>query len=511
MRPVIVVIAVGLTAALCAFDPVLPKEGGTAHGQASRMAKTTDPCCELANVPGVVWYGLDTTMTVERIAAYCAPVLWFSPDEPLLDDKKGKDIRIPQAFPFEEAPDAPVVYYRLRTVYRHPDHTGPAYIPDPSDRGRSVIDLSNVAAINLDYFFYYPSEEGFGGHEHDVESVEMKVGFGDRDCENCRHGFAVIRVNAKAHGILWYDNTLNSDIYTVFPMTILVEEGKHASCTDKNGDGFYTPGYDVNERINDAWGLRDVIRGGMLASGGFQSWMAKVRWPDTRVFPPLPEDSPLRRMYAGDPEGFRGGAYAPDNAVYELRPFPRPERAGDDPALMPFIEDKGHHNWPELEEAAKYKTYTDWLYDGSARRSLSVAFRYDGNTGISLGFPFFVIHNLEVKITGGWLLQRVVLSDHRLRDITWQAMYTTSASRWVDGYFAAGALWDKEDEVGTTAYFASEVGFKFRANIGHTAFKFLTKLGTDFWGFRVGLQYIGAGAWSFDDIGYVVELGAGSF
>jgi hypothetical protein len=511
MRPVIIVIVVALTAALCTIDPALPESGGQAHAQASRLAKTTDPCCELADVPGVVWYGLDTTMTVERVAAYCAPILWLSPDEPLLDDKKGKDIRVPEAFPFEDAPDAPVVYYRLRTVYTRADNTAPAYIPDPNDRGQSIIDLSEVIAIDLDFFFYYPSEEGFGGHQHDVESVEMKVGFGDRDCENCRHGFAIMRVNAKAHGILWYDNTLNTDLYTVFPMTIMVEEGKHASCTDKNGDGFYTPGYDVNERINDAWGVRDVIRSGMLASGGFQSWMAKFRWPDTRVFPPLPEDSPLRRMHFGDPKYFRDGEYARDNAIYELRPFPPPELAEDDPKLVPFIEDKGHHDWPDVEEDVVYKKYADWLYDGSARKSLSVAFRYDGNAGISLGFPFFVIRNLEVGITGGWLLQRLIFSDKHLRDITWQAMYTTSASRWIDGYFAAGALWDQDDTGSTFTYFASETGLKFRANIGHTAFRFLTKLGTDFWGCRVGLQYLGAGAWSFDDIGYTFELGAGSF
>jgi hypothetical protein len=257
--------------------------------------------------------------------------------------------------------------------------------------------------------------------------------------------------------------------------------------------------------------VRDVIRSGMLASGGFQSWMAKFRWPDTRVFPPLPEDSPLRRMHFGDPKYFRDGEYARDNAIYELRPFPPPELAEDDPKLVPFIEDKGHHDWPDVEEDVVYKKYADWLYDGSARKSLSVAFRYDGNAGISLGFPFFVIRNLEVGITGGWLLQRLIFSDKHLRDITWQAMYTTSASRWIDGYFAAGALWDQDDTGSTFTYFASETGLKFRANIGHTAFRFLTKLGTDFWGCRVGLQYLGAGAWSFDDIGYTFELGAGSF
>ncbi len=504
MRTIVFIIAAAATV-LFLFEPVIPLIDGDVYAQAVRMAKISDPCCGFREVPGLVWFGPDSTLTVEQIAAYCAPILWFSPDEPLLDDNKGKDIRIPAPFPFEDAPDAPVVYYRLRSVYANDNSDAPPYIAAGDDRGKAVIDLRNVAAINLDYFFYYPSEEGFGGHEHDVESVEMKVGFGRRDCDDCPFGMAVLRINAKAHGILWYDNTLNSDLYTVFPITILVEEGKHASCTDKNGDGYYSPGYDINERINDAWGVRDLIRSGFLASGGFQSWMAKVRSPDTRVFPPLPEDSPLIRAHEEDPR------FAHEGTVYELREFPRPELAEYDKKLYPFIEDKGDPDWPEVDEDVKFKKYTDWLHDGSAQRSLSIAFRYDGDPGVSFVFPFFIVRNLEVKITGGWLVQRMILSDHHLRDFTWQGMYTTSASRWVDGYFAVGAKWDEDATGHRVSYFASETGLKFRANIGHTPLGFLSKLGTDFWGFRAGLQYVGAGPWSFDDIGYVFEIGAGSF
>jgi len=40
---------------------------------------------------------------------------------------------------------------------------------------------------------------------------------------------------------------------------VLVEEGKHASCTDRSADGHYTPGFDVTERVNDAWGVRDTL------------------------------------------------------------------------------------------------------------------------------------------------------------------------------------------------------------------------------------------------------------
>ena len=476
----------------------------SSSAQSSRLARSADPCCDLEGVPGVVWYGMDSAMTIQKFAEACAPILWFSPDEPLLMDRTGKEIRLPEPFPFESAPDAPVVYYRIRRIIGNPDAPGPAYIGDSKDRKRSIIDLRYARAVELDFFFYYSSEEGFGGHQHDVESVEMKIGIGSRDCENCRYGFAVMRVNAKAHGILWYDNTLETDIYSVFPMAILVEEGKHASCTDKNGDGYYTPGYDVNRRINDAWGVRDVIRAGTLGSGGFQSWMAKVRRPEQRVFPPLPEDSPLRRWYSED------GVYAPHNAIYELRPFPHPDRAAEDTKLVPFIADKGDPGWPEVIQDTELHKFRNWVTAESFSKSLSIAYRYDGDNGVSLVFPLFILWNFESPLAGGWIVNRIYLKDDRLRDIAWNLLFTTSASRWIDGYFAAGAEWDKNEE-GRDTWFVMETGVKFRANIGHSPLKFLTKLGTDFWGARIGIKYSGYNPWDFNSVGIALEIGAGSW
>ena len=292
---------------------------------------------------GVIWIGDDRHMTFSELASYCAPVLWFSPDEPLLDKKKGRDIRVPTSFPFQETPDAPVGYYRVRTLLVREQADGPAIVKTDEQRRDTTIDLEQVAGIDLDYFFYYPWEKGLGAHEHDVESAQFKLviiknrNFGGQ-------GYSIIaqRVIGKAHGILWYDNTLEIDEGAVFPMHILVEEGKHASCTDKNGDGYYSPGYDVNKRVNDAWGVRDIMSSGSLYTGGFMAWMAKVRPPAYRVFPPLPEDSALRAEFSVD------GVYAPDNAIYEVRPFPRSNEIVDDPHLVPFIADKGSESKPPL-------------------------------------------------------------------------------------------------------------------------------------------------------------------
>ena len=55
-------------------------------------------------------------MKLADLAAYCAPICWYSPDEPELENKAGKDIRIPTMFPFEEQVDSPVVYYQVKDI-----------------------------------------------------------------------------------------------------------------------------------------------------------------------------------------------------------------------------------------------------------------------------------------------------------------------------------------------------------------------------------------------------------
>ena len=70
---------------------------------------------------------------------------------------------------------------------------------------------------------------------------------------------AVTRVTGEAHGNPWYYNVLEVDSGTELPIHILVEEGKHATATDKNADGYYTPGYDVTVLRMTTWGVRDTI------------------------------------------------------------------------------------------------------------------------------------------------------------------------------------------------------------------------------------------------------------
>jgi len=452
---------------------------------------------------GLVWQGPRRYLTFKEIASYCAPILWFSPDEPLLHGTSGPDIRQPMAFPFEAQPDSPVGYYRIRTVIedlRGPDDN--SLTDTDLERRDTMVDLKNVSGIDVDFFFFYPFEIGFGAHQYDVESVEMKLVVASAPkYPELGYWIVVQKVIGKAHGILWYDNTLKVDRYAHFPMHILVEEGKHASCTDKNGDGQYSPGYDVNVRVNDAWGVRDVMRSGSLYTAAFQAWMAKNRTPQFMVFPPLPEDSHLREPYTID------GIYAPFNAVYEVRPFPRLEPAmAYDPHLERFV-DKGYPDWPQIVTDSDLHKFGRWIEEESFIKSLSISYRYDGLSGVSFVFPLLIVKNVEDPVGGGWIMNRVYLKDYQLRDVSWNLLYTSSASRWIDGYFAAGVEWDS-DGTSTTTHFMTETGIKLRFNIGASPLKFLSTL-TDFWGIRMGIKNFGFAPWT--QIGYAIEIGAGSF
>jgi hypothetical protein len=481
-------------------------------GSASAVAD----CCrhdDLAETYGILWSGRDQTMTIERLAAYAAPVLWFSPDEPLLKLRRrqgkasGKEILIPEPFPFEADPGTPVVYYRVRRILQRSDEPGAgAYAPSEHERGRSLVDFAKVGGIELDFFFYYSRDFGGGTHVHDVESVETRLAVARRPgCAECPWVLGLMRATGKAHGIQWYDNTLEVDGSTALPVHVLAEEGKHASCTDRNADGHYTPGFDVTERANDAWGVRDTLGTGTFFTGQYQSWMTKARNEDTRVFPPLPEDSPLREPLTRD------GVYSPNNAVYALRPYPPPEPAAAD--LRPFIADKGDPRWPEVVPDTDAERFERWLKDESFARSWALSFRADGDLGLSLAFPLLIVKNVQEPLGGGWLVHRLYVKDKGLRDFGWLLHYTTSASRWVDGYAAAGWERDVVDEAEGASrarnLFVTETGIKLRVNIHHTPLKVLARLGTDFWGLRVGIRTVDL--WDFDQIGYVFEFGAGSW
>ena len=191
--------------------------------------------------------------------------------------------RYPLRTPATAAAGGAVVYYQVTEL----TYRGDAPVGRPEQDDATFAD--KVESFILKYYFYYPEDSGVGGHTHDLETAEFEVWLeGDDSCRRVR----LASVEALAHGSRWYSNTLKIRPDTRYPMTLFVEEGKHATAPDRNADGSFMRGYDVTERVNDAWGVRDSLGHGVLLSSGYASEMTKRR---TEAFRLLPPESPTSR------------------------------------------------------------------------------------------------------------------------------------------------------------------------------------------------------------------------
>ena len=470
----------------------------------------TDEYKERVKNAFVYWHGTRAKMTIHEFASYCAPVFWFSADEPMLNGKSGKDIMIPQNFPFEKNPGTPVVYYQVKNIFTSENKQHRAFTENKQNYDSSIIDLNFIKAIEIQFNHYYPFEAGLGKHHHDTEQAGFKIVIIAKQLNDTTKEFYLtfIQATAKAHALEWYDNIYNLDLEALemqLPFHILVEEGKHASCTDVNGDGYYTPGYDVNLRKNDAWGLRDVIRSGELFTSEYAAYMSKVRKPEFRVLPPLPPDSPHRQKY------MRDSVYAPDNAVYELRRMPSPLTADTDLALRKDMKDYYAGPRPDITDNATMQKLENWWETNQFIKSIGIMARYNNSFGFSVSFPLLIVKNVETPLIGGWIVNRIYAQGDKLNDIGYNLLVTPSASRFMDPYLAAGIEINTETDAltGSKKYKTDavlETGLKFRANVKFTPLKFLSSI-TDFWGLRVGIK--NKGFRSIREITYVFEFGAG--
>jgi len=440
-------------------------------------------------------------------------VIWFSWEEPSLEGAEGREIRHPEPFLFDTPAEGPVVYYQITDIQvRETASEADAFQRDEEDVDASRIDLRAVVGLDVAFYAYYQREEGVGAHPHDLEPAEFRmvvlrgtdvpeyVG----DCPEDLYLIGITRSTGKAHGLVWFWNVLDTDATTRFPMHLMVEEGKHAFGTDKNGDGIFTPAYDVNVRINDAWGVRDNISTGTLFTGAYQSWMTKPRQPQHRVLPPLPEDSPLIDDLADRVDGM-------DLATYALRPLPPVEEAGTEEALRHLMENQAEATWPTMGRIGDAEELDRFMEDGAVLKSLSVSAYSDGDFGFSFVFPLLVLAHVNEPMTGGYLVHRMYFKNKGLSDFGWMITYMPSASRWMDVYLGAGYeainVSELDGSVSRDRGFVMEGGLKFRANIAYSPLRFLPF--TDFWGIRAGLK--NWGFWDIERFSYVLEVGAGSF
>jgi hypothetical protein len=457
------------------------------------------------------------------------------------------------------------------------EHANPEAIADIPLDGALLRQLKEVV---IRYLFYYPNELGAHSHPHDLESVELRVVFEQADARGdpraanplCRQ-IRVATLYGAAHGLGLYTNVLDLDgvmrdrldetaqIFEAtsrrtrvapgpagiaaqpgsvgeppapnvrlsrsdpfWPLIVLVEEGKHASAPDRNGDGMFTPNYDVNRYAADAWGARDTMRSRQL-SPVFRSDTFKKRVPEIVVDnngtlqPAQMQDAwaaqafnrfvrydyRLRRPtedreVCGDPLRSERARTA---SMKEYASDLRERREGHPDRLLAgkaFCEDVAVHGRVNAVDilgglgfGGAYNGFTHWW------ERISGSARFDGGVGWAATVPF----GLEVPGLGGWTIGRLSgpWSGEQTRKSA-DVAYMPSASRFADWYVAAGIDYGRFEsdsgEVEDGKRFAMEGGVKFRFPI--------PDWGT-FFGGRVGIRANGKSP--LERARLVFEVGAG--
>jgi hypothetical protein len=483
---------------------------GQCYVRAERFGEPVD--C-LASVP--TWIGepdpgtgrpIEGPLSLDRMAQATAPILWFSPREFLL--LEGRSAHAPGSI---LGTPLPTTYYRIREIWLR-DSTGTTSLDSDDVRVRNVghpwgtgansLPLDRLDRVFIQYFFYYPEDRGVGGHQHDLEALEVQVEV-RRVCrvkaepssghlkgipaEPCWPGVIVRTMSGSAHGVGWYTNTLDVGATrdTVVPLTVLVEENKHATVPDRDGDGHYMPHYDVNRHANDAWGVRDVTGSGSIGSPSYRAELSRDRLPDTQVCPKgiAPR---LLKQFADDGRNRSGTDCISGKRSYELKLSTDSGICppGEDlpPRLRGMMRDKHFCDPPAETRVVGPRSVGKRAVRAVLRRispgpngeygfqkavqRLSFSYRYDGGTGVSAIVPF----GSEVPLVGGWAVLKLnaVFAEINglappVKNGSIEFLYAPSASRAIDWYGSVGAEGVRPDRQNQRSWHgAGEVGLRFR-------------------------------------------------
>jgi hypothetical protein len=534
----------------CSCPVGKPKEG---EDEEQRKKRLDDVKKHLP--AGVIWCAPhkesdkgSNTVSAQMFAEQAAPILWFSPNEPLFSTTP----HLPQPLPGDETKDSAVVYYRISEVLLKLRGQKSA-----SSGNFDRLELDNIKKLTLKYYFYYSKDIGFGGHLHDLESVRFDINFTVRDetgleitdtaHKGPRYYVANIsKIIGAAHGVTWYGNQLDlgkNEKDTSLPVTLFVEEGKHATSPDRNADGFYSPGYDVNYRYSDAWGVRDLLGSGQLGSAKYEGAMTKPRRPEHMIKVKPTETNTVQCLlqpYTGEHKD----KLMLSKREYKLTParvfetkkeqdirFKREQaqqkaegkKLKDDKiagwmkdAEFGEMEDEKYVAKPPKQPEGDSSLLRAWRFGNGVERNeelwdaIPITLRAEGRQyGFSILPP---VGRYQVFFLDGYFLPKINVMFPNARDtripgrkidrpvrFSLEAMYTPSASRTFDWYTTAGAEWERPDQsVSYATKFVTEGGLRFRFN--------LTKLLV---GGRIGLRVTGFPEARSPRL--IFELGTGAF
>lgn len=463
----------------------------------------------VAPPPGAIWCGeigrgLDKqnpNLIVERLVERAAPILWFSPDEPLTQPRGGSK-KIPEALPGDSPAERPRVYYRVSRIIDKEDGN------DGFLFNTEKLALKGLTEITVRYYFYYSKDVGFEGHTNDLESLRLDIGFTPLDETGkkaegqtpAKYYVAHIKTAAgAAHGVSWYRNQLDigdGERDVSLPLTILVEEGKHATSPDRNADGFYSPGYDVNRGYNDAWGVRDLIGSGQLGGARYEGSMTKPRKEGGLVIPLVEaEREEQLKRYRGAHKPYLTSSRVP---TYELLPVsPTLKRNVENAEIkrraeLNRLKEQGkkqgkkvdvkkemgldlaklmdRENFEQVEPLNVTSHGFLWTWTKKALGiergeealdALTFGYRYDGQHGFTISPP---VGRPTVPFIGGYVMPKLnFAASGPERRFSIEGLYTPSASRTFDWYVSVGPEWFRPlGESGYDRRFASEGGLRFR-------------------------------------------------
>jgi hypothetical protein len=407
---------------------------------------------------------------MQELAERAAPILWFSRDEWL--SRNGHTI--PEPLPHDPNQTVePVVYYRTYVVGARPKPDQPclySYTPGYVD-------------FTIDYFFYFSEDIGPGCHQNDLEGISINirlVPFHDRTPKEV--AAYVSSVIGWAHGSDLYDNRLDlTKEFAAFdvslPVTVLVEENKHATAPDRNGDGELTLGYDINRAVRDAWGIRDSFASG-LAGASYESYMTKRRWPKDRL--------KARGQLPGS--NFRS-PYGWPKAEYSLRILPDWNPSPTQGSLFckrvtklsDLFRDKrvGQPKGPPPRRFRKVVDVGEAVVD-------NLAGRYSQSSGVRSVSILTRASGWDMDLLGGGTLgyqQELWIpleSDRREFAGLASAFYTPSLSAFVSWTVAGGVGWQRSETTDAPFGFV-EVGLQFRLTAKRLVFGIVGQRRPDRW------------------------------
>ncbi|MEJ2720249.1 MAG: hypothetical protein P8181_03790 [bacterium] len=466
---------------------------------ASAQASTNCRCLDPADpnyTPAVIWRGDSPSLTLPEIVTLAAPVLWYSTDEPLI---ALGEIPLPHAHPCDKPSDKGVVYYQVTKIELR---RGKERVTIPEQDDERFFDKTE--AFTVRYYFYYRQDVGMNPHTHDLEVAEFEIGL-NRTPNGC-YEVELRRVTALAHGTDWYSNELRINRgFVRTPITLFVEEGKHATCPDRNADGIYTPGYDVNVRINDAWGIRDVFGSGWLIDAAYNAAMFKPRNARFRMLPPDISYRCSTSAYAsslhGDLDELERYVLRPANTVAMCDSVPH----GEFLLSMMTKHKFGRGNEPEQYKAGSVKALAEPL--AGAGKLPTVNLRWDRALGLSFALSGLPIESIYLVPRATWIFDP--------GEVSIEGLLSSSASRFIGSYISFGAAYEKDyfrnSEGGVSTVpdkrwnFVTETGVKFRVRIKGKAR--ILSLGYQFAGIRFGFRMSG-----FDSLKngrIIAEIGGG--